>query len=110
MRARWSCLQERELVFADLELVAVLEPGRRFDPAAVQERAVEAALVLDEQAVVLLDEDGVLTRDGDVVEEDVAVGRAADRRALSLRQEVLSRAPAARADHQRRAFRAEVLE
>src|SRR5207249_8721507 len=47
MQAQSSFLQEGELVLADLELVAVLEPGRRVDPLAVQEGAVEAPLVLD---------------------------------------------------------------
>ena len=36
-----------------------------------------------EPAAVALDEHGVLARDGDVVEEDAAVGRAPDRRALA---------------------------
>ena len=38
------------------------------------------------------DEHRVLPGDGHVVEEDVAVRRAADRRALALRDEVLTRA------------------
>ena len=44
---------------ADLELVAVAELGR-LDAAAVDEGAVEAALILDEKAAVAFDEDGVL--------------------------------------------------
>ena len=99
---RTSVLEEGEAVLADLELVAVLQAGRGVDPAAVQEGAVEASLVLDEEAVVALDENGVLAGDSDVVEEDVAVGRAADRRALALRQEVLACTAPARADDQRR--------
>ena len=55
------------------------------DALAVDEGAVQAALVLDEPAAVALHEHRVLARDGDVVEEDPAVGRAADRRALALR-------------------------
>src|SRR5436190_11133007 len=110
MRARSSCLEEGELVLADLQLVAVLQAGRLLDPPAVQEGAVEASLVLDEEAVVASHENGVLTGHGDVVEEDVAVGRAADRRALALWQEVLAGTPPARADDECRPLGAEVLE
>src|SRR3954451_12435101 len=110
MRARSSFTQERELVLADLELVAVLERLGGLDPLAVEERAVEAALVLDVEVVVALDQDGVRSRDGHVVEEDVAVGRTADRRALALREEVLSGAAAARSHDQRGPLRPEVLE
>src|SRR4029453_10036354 len=117
-QARWalvltrrvcSFLQEAELVLADLELVAVLQPAR-LDATAVQERPVEAPLILDEEGVFLVDEHGVFARDGDVIEEDVAVRGAADRRALALRHEVLACAPAARADDERRALGAEVFE
>src|SRR5919201_3776472 len=78
-----STVEEREAVFADLELVAVLEP-RGLHPLAIDERAVEAALILDEQAAVARDEDGMPARDGDIVEEDAAVGGAADRRAFAF--------------------------
>src|SRR5215211_6868481 len=108
-RVACSFLQEAELVLADLELVAVLQPAG-LDPAAVQEGPVQAPLVLDEEGVVLVDEHGVLARHGDVVEEDVAIRRAADRRPLALRHEVLTGAAAAGADDERRALRAEVLE
>src|SRR5207302_6963583 len=74
------------------------------------ERAVQAALVLDEPAPVALDELGVLARDGDVVEEDGTVGRAADRRALPLRGERLAGAAAAGADDEGRALHPDVAE
>src|SRR6478735_5562791 len=106
---RCSFLQEAQLVLADLELVAVLQPAR-LDALAVEKGAVQAPLVLDEERTVLLDEHGVLARDGDIVEEDVAVRRAADRHALARRHEVLTRASASRADDQRGAFGAEVLQ
>src|SRR4029077_16727769 len=48
--------------------------------------------------------------DGDVVEEDAAVRRAADRRPVVLRHEALARTAAARADDERRAFNPEVVE
>src|SRR5207248_4793446 len=94
---------------ADLDLVAVAQVGR-LDAAAVHEGAVEAPLVLDEPASVALDELGVLARDGDVVEEHRAVGRAADRRALTLRHERLAGAAAAGADDERRALHPDVAE
>src|SRR5919197_4099051 len=102
-------LQVRQLVLADLELVAVLEPRRRLDALPVQERAVEAPEILDVVAVVLLQQHGVLARDGDVVEEDVVLGRAADGRALALRHEVLARAAAPGTDDERRPLGAEIL-
>ena len=43
-------LEEREPVLADLDLVVVLELGR-LDPAAVDEGAVEAAVVLDREGL-----------------------------------------------------------
>jgi hypothetical protein len=55
-------------------------------------------------------EHGVLAGDGDVVEEDVVVGRAADRGSVALRAEVLTRPSAARANDQRRALGRDLLE
>ena len=49
-----------------------------------------------------LRDDCVLARDGDVVEEDVAVGRAADLVRSPLQRECLARAAAAGADDERR--------
>src|SRR3954466_12124335 len=66
-----SSLHERQPVLPDLDLVAVLQP-RAVDPAAVDEGAVQRPLVLDEESSVALDQEGVVARDGDVVEEDVA--------------------------------------
>src|SRR5205823_1414764 len=57
-----------------------------------------------------LQEHRVLARDGHVVEEDLAVGRAADRRALALWMKRLARASAARADDERRPLDPQVLE
>src|SRR4029450_5079435 len=51
-RVACSFLEEAQLVFADLELVAVLEALCRLDAAAVEEGAVQAPLVLDEERVV----------------------------------------------------------
>src|SRR5919197_2081700 len=67
-----------ELVFADLQLVAVLE-AVRLDPAPVDVGAVERAGVVQEPPVGAVDEDGMVARDGHVVEEDLRIGRAPDR-------------------------------
>src|SRR5262249_52277619 len=93
-----------------LELVAVTQI-RRFHPFAVDEGAVQAALVLEPPAFAVLREDGVLARDGDVVEEDRALGRTPDRRRSVLERERFPGAPAARADDEGRAVEdAEILE
>src|SRR6184192_1279307 len=104
-----SAVEEREPVLPDLELVPVLELGA-LDALAVDERAVEAALVLDRERSVLVRQHGVLARDGDIVEEDPAVRRAADRRLVRLGAERLPRPPAARANDERRPLDARVLE
>src|ERR687896_213698 len=104
-----SLREEDEAVLADLELVAVLEL-RRLDALPVQEGAVQAALVLDEEGAVALDEHRVAPGDGDVVEEDPTVGRASDRRALALGSERLALAAAAGADDERRPLHAHLLE
>src|SRR5262249_50692098 len=62
------------------------------------------------EVVAFADEHGMLARDGDVVEEDVAVRRAADRGPVAARDEVLPRAPAARADDERRSLGLEVVQ
>src|SRR6476620_5630119 len=103
-----SAVEEGQSVLADLQLVAVLELSR-LDALSIHERAVEAALVLDEEAAVAFGDHGVLARDRDVVEKDPAVGRAADRR-LALGMEGLPRPAAAGANDQRGAGDAEVLE
>ena len=52
----------------------------------------------------------MLARDGDVVEEHVALGRAADQRALGGREEALPRPAAAGADDERRALAREIVQ
>src|SRR5262249_249496 len=69
---RASSLDEGQAVLAALGRGAVLE-HLVGDPPSVDEGAVQRALVLDEETPVVLDEHGVVARDGDVVEEDVAV-------------------------------------
>src|SRR3954468_23655208 len=98
-----------ELVLADLQLVAVVEPVR-VDPAAVHVRAVERAGVVEEPGSRPVDEHGVVARDRDVVEEDVGVRGAADRHALAGQRERLAPAAAARADHERAAGRGDVAD
>src|SRR5438067_633769 len=98
-----SALHEGEPVLADLELVAVLEL-LVVDPAPVDERPVQRALVLDEEVPVALDEHGVVARDGDVVEEDLALRRPPDACALAARAEALPRPAAAGPDDERRAL------
>src|SRR5581483_7022823 len=66
VRWRSSALQEGQPVLADLELVAVVELCG-LDAFPVHERAVQAALVLDEPAALPLPQDGVLAGDGHVV-------------------------------------------
>src|SRR5207247_311721 len=97
-------------VLADLELVAVAQRRPGLDPPAVEEGAIEAPLVLDHELVVAPQDHGVLARDGDVVEEDVALGRAADRRALAGEAEALPRAAAAGADDERGPVGGDLLE
>src|SRR5262249_28136029 len=106
---RRSSVEEGEAVLADLQLVAVLEL-RRLDALAVHEGAVQAALVLDREDAVALAQHGVLARHGDVVEEDPAVGRPSDRRALGVRMERPPPSAAAAADDERRSLDPEVVE
>src|SRR3954462_4620638 len=100
--------QEREPVLADLQLVPVGEPRRRLDPLAVEVGPVEAAEVLDLEPAAATPHDRVPPRDRDVVEEDVALRRAPDRRLIALEQERLPRAAAAGADDERGAVDAEL--
>src|SRR3954447_12884676 len=93
----------RELELADLELVAVLEPVG-LDAMAVDVRAVEQAEVVEVVVAAAAHEQGVVARDGDVVEENVRVGPAADRHAVGVQREALADPPAARADDERRAL------
>src|SRR4051812_13811395 len=79
----------RELVLADLQLVAVLQLVR-LDPAPVHVRAVERAEVVDVDAVAAAHEQGVVARDGHVVEEHLGVGAAADRHLVASHEESLA--------------------
>src|SRR3954447_16689080 len=72
-----SAVEEGQLELPDLQLVAVGEPVR-LDPMAVDVRAVQAAGVLDVEAVRPAPDEGVVTGDRDVVEQDVGLRRAAD--------------------------------
>src|SRR6185437_16493342 len=65
---RRSSLHEGQAVLTDLHLVPVLELDA-VDAPAVDEGAVQRALVLDEELAVALDQHGVVAGDGDVVEE-----------------------------------------
>src|SRR5207249_11778404 len=103
-----SAVEEGEPVFADLQLVAVLELAG-LDALAVHECPVEAALILDEEAAVAFDEDRMLAGDRDVVEEDAAVGRASDR-GFTLGMKGLARPAAAGAHDERRTLDAEILQ
>src|SRR5262249_51636689 len=102
--------QIREAVLADLELVVVGEPRRALDALPVEIRPVEAAEILDLEPGRATPDHGVLPGDRDVVEEDVAVGRAPDRRLLALQDERLPRPATARAHDERRAVDPELLE
>src|SRR5204863_1026129 len=104
-----SSLEEGQPVLADLQLVAVVQLAR-LDAPAVEERPVQAALVFDEEGAVPLSHDGVAARDGDVVQEDVAVGRAADESLLALDVKRLTGAATARPHHESRPRDAEVVD
>src|SRR4051794_38922857 len=93
----------RELELADLELVAVLEPVG-LDAMAVNVGAVERAEVVEVEVAAAAHEQGVVARDGDVVEEDVGVRPPADRHAVAVQREALADAPAAGADDERGAL------
>src|SRR4051812_8242444 len=93
----------RELELADLQLVAVLEPVG-LDAMAVDVRAVERPEVVEVEVAAAAHEQGVVARDGDVVEEDVGVRAPADRHAVGVQGEALADAPAAGADDERGAL------
>src|SRR3954453_2130473 len=90
-------LEERELVLADLQLVAVLE-AVRLDAAAIDVGAVERPEVVEVEVAAAPHEQRVVARDRHVVEEDVGVRPAADRQPVAVEREALADAPAARAD------------
>src|SRR5919206_77732 len=101
-RARTGQVDEAEL--ADLHLVA---PGQRrdVDRLAVDVGAVEAADVVHREAAALAVELHVPTADGDVVEEDVAVGVPAGGGDVLVEQEAAAGVRAPLDDQQRRAGR-----
>src|SRR5258708_36754142 len=74
---RPSARVERQLVLADLQLVAVLE-AVGLDPLAVDVRAVQRAAVVDVPLVAAADQQGGVAGGGGVVGEDLGVGPAAD--------------------------------
>ncbi len=76
----------------------------RLDPLAVHVGAVERAEVVDVGALAAAHDQRVVAGDGDVVEEDRGVGRAADAHPLLLDREALAGAAAAAADDQRGAL------
>src|SRR5680860_978234 len=87
-------LQVAQLVLADLDLVAIGEPVR-LDPPAVDVGAVERAEVVDVEAVAAADQQRVVARDRDVVEEDAGVRAAADADPVLGHREALPGAAAA---------------
>src|ERR1700675_2736886 len=87
-RLPWSLLQVAQLVLADLDLVPVGEL-MGLDPAPVDVCAVQRSEVVDVEAVLAPDEQGVIARDRHVVEKDTRVGRAPDRDAFVVEGEAL---------------------
>src|SRR3954447_10682402 len=102
-------LEERQLVLADLQLVAVLE-AVRLDAPPVDVGAVQRAEVVEVEVAATAHEQRVVARDGDVVEEDVGVRPAPDRHAVAVEREALPHAAAARADDQDRPVLGGVVE
>src|SRR3954453_5853890 len=95
-----SARQVGELVLADLQLVPVGEPVR-LDPAPVDVGPVQGAGVIQEPVARAAYEHRVIARDGDVVQEDLGVGGAADGQPLALERERLTDAAAAGTDDER---------
>src|SRR4051794_13894233 len=93
----------RELELADLQLVAVVEP-MGLDPMAVDVGAVERAEVVEVVVAAAPDQQRVVARDGDVVEEDVRVRAAPDRHAVGVQREALPHPSAAGPDDERGAL------
>src|SRR5918997_2252552 len=94
-----SAREIRELVLANLQLVAVLELVR-LDPATIDVGPVQGSGVVQVPRARSPHEHGMIARDGHVVEEDLGVGGAADRQPLALERERLPDLAAAGADHQ----------
>src|SRR5581483_4125831 len=72
-----SAAEERELVLADLELVAVSQ-AVRFDSAAVDVGPVQRAAVVEVVLTAAPDQDRVVARDRHVIQEDVRDRTATD--------------------------------
>src|SRR5437588_1668537 len=104
-----SAAQERQLVLADLELVAIGQPVR-LDAAAVDVGAVQRAAVVEVVVAAAAHQDRVIARDGDVVEKDVAVGPPTHGQPISRQRKRLARAPAPGPDDEGRSARDDVLE
>src|SRR3954464_11997601 len=85
-------LEERELVLADLQLVAVLEPVR-LDAAAVDVGPVQRAAIGEVQVAPAAHDERVVAGDRHIVEEDVGVGAPADRHAVAIERKALPHAP-----------------
>src|SRR2546423_4539286 len=96
-----SLVQVGELVFADLKLVAVLEPAR-VHALPVDVGAVQRSEVVEVVVGAAAHDHGVVARHGHVVEEDVGVGAPAHAEPLGLQREGLAGPPTSRADDQRR--------
>src|SRR6187200_407681 len=94
MSASLPCREEHELELADLDLVAAREL-RLLDGLAVHVDAVQAAEVLHEEGLIPALDARVCPRDGDVVEEDVGLRVATERRLILIDQERGSRVGAA---------------
>src|SRR4029450_2272518 len=77
--------EEHQLELADLELVAG-DALALLHPRPVQVGAVQGADVVDGEAAGATADLGVAARDGDLVEEDVALGGAPGGRRLPFRQ------------------------
>src|SRR5215207_1482585 len=103
-----SALQVAQLVLADLDLVAVIEPVR-LDPAPVHVSPVQRAQVVDVKAVLAPDDESVVSRHRHVVQEHCRVGRAADAHAVAVDREALSGASAAGPDDEGRARLVDLL-
>ena len=78
-RSRWpgwpSAGVERQLVLADLHLVGLLQ-ALGLDPRAIDIGPVQRAAVVQVPSLAAPDQQRVIARHGDVVEEDLGVGRS----------------------------------
>src|SRR3954454_23045982 len=98
-RRRAGAGVEHQPELADLHLVAGLQ-GSLVDALTVDIGAVERPDVTDEEPVALASEAGVLARDRDVVQEDVAVGVAPGADLVGVEEEPGSRVGSAQDDQE----------